>query len=119
VSARNPLLAGLAGRCPNCGEGPLFDGFLKVSSTCEACGFDLGAADSGDGPAVFVILVAGFIMAFAALVTEIKFHPPVWVHLVIWLPLTLVVCLGLLRPFKGAMLAAQFMNKASQARHDE
>jgi uncharacterized protein (DUF983 family) len=119
MTTPNPLLAGLQGRCPNCGEGPLFEGFLKVSPRCEACGFDLGAADSGDGPAVFVILVAGFIVAFAALITEIKFHPPVWVHLVIWLPATLIVCLGLLRPFKGAMLAAQFMNKASQARHDE
>jgi uncharacterized protein (DUF983 family) len=119
ASAANPLLAGLAGRCPNCGEGPLFEGFLKVSERCEACGFDLAAADSGDGPAVFVILVGGFFVAFSALITEIKFHPPVWVHLIIWLPATLVVCLALLRPFKGAMLAAQFMNKASQARHDE
>jgi uncharacterized protein (DUF983 family) len=119
VTTPNPLLAGLQGRCPNCGEGPLFEGFLTVSRRCEACGFDLGAADSGDGPAVFVILVGGFLVAFAALITEIKFHPPVWVHLVIWLPMTLIVCLGLLRPFKGAMLAAQFMNKASQARHDE
>jgi uncharacterized protein (DUF983 family) len=119
VSAANPLLAGLAGRCPNCGEGPLFEGFLKVSARCEACGFDLAAADSGDGPAVFVILVGGFLVAFAALITEIKFHPPIWVHLVIWLPATLAVCLALLRPFKGAMLAAQFMNKASEARRDE
>src|ERR1700754_3688629 len=104
----NPLLAGAAGRCPNCGEGHLFEGFLKVSPVCEACGFDLAKADSGDGPAVFVILIAGFLVAFAALITEIKFHPPVWVHLIIWLPLTLVLCLALLRPFKGALLAAQF-----------
>ena len=119
MTAPNPLLAGLAGRCPNCGEGPLFDGFLKVSASCEACGFDLKAADSGDGPAVFVILIGGFLVAFGALFTEIAFRPPVWVTLVIWLPMTVVVCLGLLRPFKGVMLAAQFMNKASQARRDE
>lgn len=118
ASARNPLLAGIAGRCPNCGEGHLFEGFLKVSPRCEACGFDLAQADSGDGPAVFVILIAGFLVAFGALFTEVAFHPPVWVHLVVWLPATLVVCLVLLRPLKGAMLAAQFMNKASQARHD-
>ena len=55
----------------------------------------------------------------AALFTEIAYRPPIWVHLVIWMPMTVVVCLGLLRPFKGAMLAAQFMNKASQARRDE
>ena len=119
MAAPNPLLAGLTGHCPNCGEGPLFEGFLKVSPVCEACGFDLAKADSGDGPAVFVILIAGFFVAFSALITEINFHPPVWVHLVIWLPLTVIVCLGLLRPFKGVLLAAQFMNKASQARHDD
>jgi len=115
----NPLLAGLAGRCPNCGEGHLFDGFLKVTSRCESCGFDLAAADSGDGPAVFVILIAGFIVAFGALFTEVALHPPVWVHLVVWLPLTLIISLGLLRPLKGVMLAAQFANKASEARRDE
>lgn len=114
----NPLLSGLAGRCPNCGEGRLFAGFLSVAPSCEACGFDLAKADSGDGPAVFVILIGGFVGAFGALITEIAFRPPVWLTLLIWLPATLAVCLLLLRPFKGVMLAAQFMNKASQARHD-
>jgi len=114
----NPLLSGAAGRCPNCGEGFLFEGFLKVSPACEACGFDLAAADSGDGPAVFVILIAGLIVAFGALFTMVAFNPPVWVTLGIWLPMTLVIVLVLLRPMKGLMLAAQFMNKASQARHD-
>ncbi len=118
MSKPNPLLAGVLGRCPNCGEGYLFDGFLKVAPTCEACGYNLSKADSGDGPAVFVILIAGFIVAFGALFTEFTFHPPVWVHLVIWLPATLIISLVLLRPLKGAMIAAQFMNKASEARHD-
>ena len=84
----NPLLAGLAGRCPNCGEGALFRGFLTVADRCDACGFDLGRADSGDGPAVFVILIGGFIVAFAALFTEIAYRPPIWVHMVVFLPLT-------------------------------
>jgi uncharacterized protein (DUF983 family) len=118
MSKPNPLLSGVAGRCPNCGEGHLFEGFLKVAPACEACGYDLSKADSGDGPAVFVIMVAGFLVAFAALITEFTVHPPIWVHLMLWLPLTLIVCVGLLRPFKGAMLAAQFMNKASEARND-
>lgn len=118
MAAPNPLLSGVAGRCPNCGEGRLFEGFLKVAPLCEACGFDLAKADSGDGPAVFVILIAGFIVAFGALFTEVAFHPPIWVHLVVWLPATLIVCLLMLRPMKGVMLAAQFMNKASEARHD-
>ena len=114
----NALLAGALGRCPNCGEGRLFEGFLKVSPKCEACGYDLAKADSGDGPAVFVILIGGFIAAFGALFTEVALNPPVWLLLVVWLPVTLIICLALLRPFKGMMLAAQFMNKASEARHD-
>lgn len=114
----HPLLAGAAGRCPSCGAGHLFQGFLAVAPRCEACGYDLKTADSGDGPAVFVILIGGFLVAFAALFTEIALSPPVWVHLVVFLPLAAAVCLGLLRPMKGVMLAAQFMNKASQARHD-
>lgn len=115
----NPYLAGAAGRCPNCGEGLLFDGFLKVAATCESCGFNLAKADSGDGPAVFVILIAGAIVCFAALFTEIAFRPPIWLHLVIWLPATLILCLALVRPFKGLMIAAQFANRASESRSDD
>jgi uncharacterized protein (DUF983 family) len=115
VAGVNPILAGLACRCPKCGEGPLFEGFLRVMPRCEACGFDLRSADSGDGPAVFVILIGGFLVCFLALFTEVAFHPPVWVHLVLWLPLAAIVCLGLLRPFKGVLIALQFHNKASQA----
>ena len=117
--AVNPFIAGLRGRCPNCGEGHLFEGFLKVSPACEACGFDLARADSGDGPAVFIIMIAGFLAAFGALFTEVAVHPPVWVHLIVWLPLTLILCLVVLRPMKGLMIAAQFRNKASEARWDE
>ena len=117
--ATNPYLAGAAGRCPNCGEGPLFEGFLKVSARCEACGFDLSRADSGDGPAVFVILIAGFAAAFGALVMEVVAHPPIWLHLVIWLPAATILCLVLLRPLKGLMIAAQFTNRASEARRDD
>lgn len=119
VTKPNPVLAGLACRCPQCGEGALFEGFLKVSERCEACGLDLRKSDSGDGPAVFVILIVGFIVAFAMLFSEFTLHPPVWVHLVIWMPLTAGLCLGLMRPFKGVMIALQLHNHASQARNDD
>ena len=59
------------------------------------------------------------IVAFAALFTEFTVHPPVWVHLVLWLPATLIISLGMLRPLKGVMLASQFANKASEARSDD
>ena len=111
----NPFLAGLACRCPNCGKGPLFSGFLKVHQTCLACGFDLSAADSGDGPAVFIILVVGFISCFGLVITEINFNPPVWVMLVTWLPFSGILSLALIRPFKGVMLAMQFHHRASEA----
>jgi uncharacterized protein (DUF983 family) len=112
-----PFLAGLRGRCPNCGQGPLFAGFLAVTRRCAACGYDLAGSDSGDGPAVFVILVVGFIAVFGAMFTEIAFHPPVWVPLVTWIPGAGLLCLALLRPMKGLMIAAHVHNRAG-ARDD-
>ncbi len=115
----NPILAGLTCRCPSCGKGPLFSGFLLVSEQCRACGYDLRAADSGDGPAVFVILIVGFLVCFAALAVEIAIRPAIWIHLVVWLPLTAILVLALLRPVKGIMLALQFHHNASAAGHGD
>lgn len=114
----NPFLAGLLGRCPHCGSSPLFAGFLTVRPVCGGCGFDLSKADSGDGPAVFIILIAGFLCAFGALIFDLSLHPPIWVDLVVWLPLAAIVSIGLIRPFKGVMIALQFHNKAAEARRE-
>ena len=119
VAKLNPFLAGALGRCPNCGEGPLFAGFLTPAAHCGRCDYALAAADSGDGPAVFVIMIVGFLIVFSALFTEVAYHPPVWLHLVIWLPVGALLCLGLLRPMKGVMIAAQIRNKAAQHRRDD
>jgi uncharacterized protein (DUF983 family) len=108
--------AGLAGRCPRCGEGKLFSGFLTVAPRCTTCDLDYKFADSGDGPAVFVILIAGFFVVGLLLWTEIRYEPPMWVHLVIFLPMTVVVVLGMLRPLKGILIALQYRNKAEQGR---
>jgi uncharacterized protein (DUF983 family) len=113
---RPALFAGLLGRCPRCGRGKLFKGFLALAQRCNSCGLDFDFADSGDGPAVFVCLFAGFIVVGAALWTEMTYEPPFWVHLVIFLPMTLAVCLGLLRPFKGLLVVLQYRNKAEQGR---
>jgi uncharacterized protein (DUF983 family) len=91
----------------------LFAGFLSVTPRCIACGHDLGASDSGDGPAVFVIMVVGFIAVFGALFTEIAYRPPVWVPLVIWVPVAGILCFALLRPMKGLMIAAHVRNRAT------
>jgi uncharacterized protein (DUF983 family) len=95
------MQAGLRCRCPRCGKGKLFAGFLTLRPRCEVCGLDYGFADSGDGPAVFIMFLAGFIVVGAALVTEVVYHPPYWVHAALWLPLILIVTLGPLRPMKG------------------
>jgi uncharacterized protein (DUF983 family) len=110
------ILAGLACRCPRCGRGKLFRGFLTLRPCCDRCGLDYGFADSGDGPAVFIMFIAGFIVVGAALWTEVEFHPPYWVHAALWLPLILIVTLGPLRPMKGLMIALQYHHKAAESR---
>ncbi len=114
-----PVLSALACRCPNCGRGPLFSSYLKVRPNCESCGFDLRAADSGDGPAVFIILIVGGIVGFLALYTQLAYSLPIWVHLVLWLPLTVVLSLVLMPIFKSLLIAAQFHFKASEARNSD
>lgn len=110
----SPYVAGLLGRCPHCGRGKAFSGLLNIAPRCNVCGLDFSFADTGDGPAVFVILFAGFFVLGAALWTEVVFEPPFWVHIVIFLPLTGIICIGLLRPMKGVLLALQYRNKAEQ-----
>ncbi|PVB63224.1 DUF983 domain-containing protein [Labrenzia sp. 011] len=115
----NPVTAGLSGKCPRCGQGKLFDGFLSVKKSCAACGLDFSFADSGDGPAVFVIMIVGFIVVGLVLFVELSFQPPIWVHLVLWLPLTVILAGGVLRPLKGLMIALQFRHKAEEGRLDD
>lgn len=115
---QEPFATGLRGRCPRCGEGRLFDGFLTLAPGCKACGLDYGFADSADGPAFFIVTAVGFIVAGSALLVEIAYSPPIWVHVVLWGPLVLVLCLGMLTPLKGVMVALQFANRAKQGRID-
>jgi uncharacterized protein (DUF983 family) len=114
----SPYLAGLMCRCPRCGKGKLFAGFLTLAPECELCGLDYSFADAGDGPAVFVILFTGFIVATAAVVVEFVWRPPYWLHAVLWIRTILVISLGLLRPLKGLLIALQYHHKAEQGRLD-
>jgi uncharacterized protein (DUF983 family) len=111
----SPFAAGLACRCPRCGEGRLFSGFLKVAPRCEACGLDLAFADSGDGPAVFVIFAVAPIVIILAFITDALFHPAPWMHLVLWIPTIIVLTLLFLRPFKATMIALQYQRQAGSA----
>jgi uncharacterized protein (DUF983 family) len=103
-----PLLAGIAGRCPRCGQGRLFRGLLSVRDRCEFCDLDFSAQDSGDGPVAFIVLIAGFLVVGAALIAEVRYGWPLWLHLSLWLPLAMLLSVGLLRPLKGMLIALQY-----------
>lgn len=111
----SPYGVGLRGRCPRCGEGSLFKGYLELAPRCTRCGLDYSFTDAADGPAVFVILIAGFAVVGAALATEMIWRPSYWVHAALWLPLLLILTFGLLRPLKGLMVAIQYHYKAGEA----
>lgn len=109
-------LRGLACKCPRCGSGKLFAGFLTLRPMCEICGLDYGFIDTGDGPAIFIIMLAGAIVVACALLVEVKYSPPFWLHAALWLPLILVTTLLPLRSMKALLIALQFHHKAAPGR---
>jgi len=118
ASGPSAILVGLRCRCPRCGQGPLFAGYLTVAPQCSRCGLDLSRHDSGDGPAVFVVLIVGFIVIGAALVVEGLWSPPLWVHLVAWIALATGLALALLPPFKGVLIAIETKHDAGEGERD-
>ena len=104
----SPASAGLRCRCPRCGQGRLYAGLLTVREKCEVCALDLRAQDSGDGPAVFVILILGFLVVGLAILVEAVYEPPYWVHVAIWPPAILILSLLMLRPLKALLIALQY-----------
>jgi uncharacterized protein (DUF983 family) len=93
---------GLMGRCPVCGKGRIFDGFLRVVPECEHCHAPLGLARADDAPPYFTILIVGHIVIPLMLITQRQYDPSTWLMTAIFVPLTLVLSVGLLRPVKGA-----------------
>ena len=112
----DPLMTGIRGKCPRCGQGELFRGFLKLRDKCEHCGLDYGFADPADGPAFFVICFGCIPAVVFALLLEIYAQPPVWVHLVTSLPFLVITCLLPLRPLKGWLIDSQYFYKAREGR---
>ncbi len=108
--------AGLRGRCPRCGYGRLFKGFLKLAPSCTNCGLDYAFVDTGDGPAFFVSFLASIIGVAVALFVDVTYEPSIWVDIAIALPITVLICLATLRPIKGLLIALQYKNKAEQGR---
>jgi uncharacterized protein (DUF983 family) len=112
----SPIKTGLAGACPRCGRGKLFSGYLTVAPSCAVCGLPFDFADAGDGASWFVMLVTGFVGVGAILITEAAYQPPIWVHVLIAIPLLIVLPLLLLRPVKGMLIAQQWKTKAQEGR---
>lgn len=112
----SPVSAGLAGRCPRCGEGRMFDGYLALAKRCERCDLDYDFADAADGPAVFVMFIVGFLVVGLAMWLEFAYEPPVIVHILLWFPLTAILSLALVRPLKGVMVALQYHHRAEEGR---
>jgi uncharacterized protein (DUF983 family) len=109
-------MRGIVCKCPRCGKGKLYAGFLTLAPRCESCGLDYAFIDSGDGPAIFIIMIAGAIVVACALIVEVKYQPPFWLHAVLWLPLIAVTTLLPLRSMKSLLIALQFHHKAAEGR---
>jgi len=107
------VLRGLACKCPRCGKGRLFAGYLTVAPACDRCGLDYGFTDAGDGPAVFIILIAGFVVVFLALLIEVKYEPPFWLEALVSVPMVLAATLLPLRSMKSLLISLQYHHKAS------
>jgi uncharacterized protein (DUF983 family) len=114
----SPFKAGLTCSCPRCGRGKLFNGYLTLAPHCTECGLDYSFADSGDGPAVFVILFGGLIAVLAVLAVELIWRPSYWVHAAIGIPAVLIATLLPLRLLKSLLIALQFHHKAAEGRLD-
>jgi uncharacterized protein (DUF983 family) len=110
------VTASLLGRCPRCGQGALFSGYLSIAPRCSVCALDFATFDVGDGAAALVILVVGAIVCAAALWVEFTFQPPLWVHAALWTPAIAVLTFVILRLFKSALLVLQYRHRAGEVR---
>lgn len=119
MTAPSPWAAGLRLRCPACGKGPVFAGYLKFRDSCAVCGADFKAADAGDGPAVFVILIVGAIVAPELIILQVGMDLPDWLALTITIVSAIALCLALLPPFKATLFALQWKHKAREVRNED
>ena len=111
--------AALFGLCPRCGARCLFDGVAQFAPRCRSCGLDFGKFNVGDGPAAFLTLIIGALITGLALWLELAWHPPFWLHFVLWVPITAAAVVWGLRAGKAALLAAEYQRKAREAVNDD
>ncbi|WP_294285960.1 DUF983 domain-containing protein [uncultured Sphingomonas sp.] len=117
----SPAIAEVAlkGLCPRCGRPLLFAGWVKFADRCSGCGLDLTRFNVGDGPAAFLTLILGALVVAGAITLELTLHPPLWLHMLIWIPVTAAGVIWSLRVAKAALLAAEYRNAAREGRIDE
>jgi uncharacterized protein (DUF983 family) len=108
------ISAGLRCRCPRCGEGKLFAGFLTVAKSCDRCGLDYGFADPADGPAFFVMSIVGILVVGVWAWSVVAFQPPMWLQFATVFPTLIGGCLAALRPIKAWLVAEQYVHKAGE-----
>ncbi|MDB5678630.1 DUF983 domain-containing protein [Sphingomonas bacterium] len=119
VAGPTPAEVAFKGLCPRCGAPTLFAGWAKFAGTCSACGLDFSRFNVGDGPAAFLTLILGAIVVGLAIWLELAAHPPWWVHVLLWVPITAAAVLGALRVSKGALLALEYRNRAAEVRNED
>ncbi len=102
------LKRGFLGKCPHCGEGSVFEAFLKVAPNCKACGEELFHHRADDAPPYFTILIVGHIVVAGVLAVEQSWRPDMWIHAALWMPLTVGLSLLLLPRIKGALVGLQW-----------
>ena len=113
------LPAALFGLCPRCGQKTLFRSVTAFADQCRACGLDYTKFNVGDGPAAFLTLIVGGLVLALALIVELNLHPPMWVHVLLWVPITIGAVIGSLRVSKAALLILEHRNQASEGKIDE
>lgn len=119
VAGRRPtslVRAALAGRCPRCEIGPLFIGWIKFAPHCRACSLDFDTFNVGDGPAALLILFVGGLVTALALFLQLAAHPPFWVHILLWVPITTILVILCLRVSKAALLILEYRHQAGEGR---
>jgi uncharacterized protein (DUF983 family) len=105
---------GLKGVCPRCGAKALFGGWIRFAPRCRACGLDYHAFNVGDGPAAFLTLIIGALVSAAAILFELAASPPWWLHVLLWVPITIALVIGSLRVAKGMLIASEYRNRARE-----
>ena len=111
--------AALFGLCPNCAARTLFAGMTRFAPRCRVCGLDFASYNVGDGPAAFLTLIIGALITLLAISLQIAWHPPFWVHVVLWVPLTAAAVVYGLRVGKAALLASEHQRQAAEGRKVE